>query len=556
MNLENFMPCDAFDARQEFHNPVDWFNRYGDIHGILETMVFRDNKKTPRFQISGSHITDMNSHGLMPGVGDGLGREPKKYQKSSGTWTDLMNGQMMLNCSVPEPLKYGNTYSKFELLTIYVFKNDAKAAENYVEVVLLKRELPFIRVGCDYFKILKKPNAFGVKTTVLKAWKKETLKDDYGQAFISKVPRFSDFINMPDNKNFQPCIGDMFNLYAPFPHKAHDKPCKESDFKHIALLIHHIFGDQTDMAYKYFKILYELPTQILPVLVLTSRERQTGKTTFLNLLAIIFGDNHVQISPDDLTNDFNSSYAHKNIIVVDETSIEKQAAVERIKSISTAKTITVNQKHVAHYAIPFYGKIVLATNREKDFMKIDEEEIRFWVRKVKPLDKKITDIESKMVQEVPKFLRYLEDLPEVDRSRDRMVFTAEELVNEQLQAVIEESRSWLYKEIFLKARAYFEETETNNEIFFATIQDVKDVWFAGNNNVQTGYVRKVLLDEMKLEYACDYGKTLRYYPFWGSQNKPGRPLVFTKAKFYPEGAAAEEVADAFTHDMLFDKGEL
>jgi hypothetical protein len=553
MNLENFMPNEAFDARQEFYNPVDWFNRYGNIQQILETMAFRDNKKTPRFEVNGSTITDLNSYGLFPSVSDGLGREPKKYQKNSGTWTDLLNGLMMLNCSVPEPLKYDTAYSKFELLTIYVFKNDAKAAENYVEMVLLKRELPYIRVGCDYFKILKKPNAFGVKTSVLKSWRKETLKDDYGNNYVIKVPRFSDFINQPDNKNFQPCIGDMFNLYAPFPHKAHNKPCVKSDFTHIALLINHIFGDQVEMAYNYFKILYEIPTQILPVLVLTSRERQTGKTTFLNLLAIIFGDNHVQISPDDLTNDFNSSYAHKNIIVVDETSIEKQAAVERIKSISTAKTITVNQKHVAHYAIPFYGKIVLATNREKDFMKIDEEEIRFWVRKVKPLDIKITDIESKMVKEVPMFLRFLEDMPEVDRSKDRMVFTAEEIKNDQLKSVIEESRSWLYKEISLKAREFFEESETMNDEFYATFKDIKEIWYPNNNKIERAYIKKVIVEELKLDYICESGKTTRYNPFWGDVDKVGRPMVFKRSQFFPESGSKNV---SYSPEMMFDASDL
>lgn len=552
--LEMFMSDEAFDARQEFHNPIDWFNRYGDIESILETMAFRDNKKTPRFEIRNGLITDFESFGISDVVSDGLGREPKKYDKKIGTWSNLGNGYLRLNCSVKEPLKYDNTYSKFELITIYVFRNDAKAAVNYVEMTLLKRELPFIRVGCDYYKVIEKPNAFKVKTKVLKAWKKETLKDDYGPQFINKIPRFSDFVNIPDNKNYLPCHGDFYNLYAPFPHKVHDKPCNTGDFPHIELLINHIFGEQKHMAYQYFKILYELPTQILPVLVLTSKERQTGKTTFLNLLAIIFGDNHVQISPDDLTNDFNSSYANKNIIVVDETSIEKQAAVERIKSISTAKTITVNQKHVAHYALPFYGKIVLATNREKDFMRIDEEEIRFWVRKVKPLNNKITDIESKMVAEVPKFLRYLEDLPEVDRSRDRMVFTAEEIQNEQLKAVIEESRSALYKELSIRAREMFEEKHPRIIEFYASFSDIKEYWFANNQRIDTSYIKKVCIDELKLDYLCESGKTKRYHPMnnTAADNKPGRPIIFTRAQFYPE-AVEEAVAEkGWSGEMLFD----
>jgi hypothetical protein len=208
---------------------------------------------------------------------------------------------------------------------------------------------------------------------------------------------------------------------------------------------------------------------------------------------------------------------------------------------------------VAHYAIPFYGKIVLATNREKDFMKIDEEEIRFWVRKVKPLDIKITDIESKMVKEVPMFLRFLEDMPEVDRSKDRMVFTAEEIKNDQLKSVIEESRSWLYKEISLKAREFFEESETMNDEFYATFKDIKEIWYPNNNKIERAYIKKVIVEELKLDYICESGKTTRYNPFWGDVDKVGRPMVFKRSKFFPESGSKNV---SYSPEMMFDSSDL
>jgi hypothetical protein len=547
-SLEKFMAKGAADARKDYTNPVDWFNKYGEIETILRTKALCGNKKQDRFDRKDDvHLTDIRSLKEGSYVPCKVEHIPIFLDAKIGTWKRLDSGYYYMNCSVIDiSLTPGNIYSPFELLTVYIYDNDWMGAFKFVETELLKKEVPFIRVGCDYFRKVLKKNAFGVTTIQLKQWRKETIKDDYGIHYLNKqVPQFADFTIVPDNLDFRLAHGELYNLYAPFPHKPVSEPVTPQSFPHIDLLLNHIFQHQIEMAYKYFKILYEHPRQILPVLVLTSKERQTGKTTFLNLLAIIFGDNHVQISPDDLTNDFNSSYANKNIIVVDETSIEKQAAVERIKSISTAKTITVNQKHVAHYSIPFFGKIVLATNREKDFMRIDEEEIRFWVHKVNPIAQKITDIESKMRDEVPFFLRYLLELPPVDMSKDRMVFTAEELKNEQLQAVVEESRSSLYKEISEQAMAHFENEPSKSE-FYATAKDIKVKWFLHDSRIGLAYIRKVCIEELKLDYACENGKTMRYYPFGAGDNMVGRPFLFTQERFFPAGLSVK--SQEFSYD--------
>jgi len=147
----------------------------------------------------------------------------------------------------------------------------------------------------------------------------------------------------------------------------------------------------------------------LPVLALVSTERETGKTTFLNYIQMLFGENSTLINPSDLMSNFNDAYATKNIIMVDETVIDKAHTVEKLKSIATAKTMSVSQKFVQHYSVPFFGKVIVCTNKENDFMRIDEEEIRFWVRKIKVITgKKNTNIENDLFNEIPKFLKYLE----------------------------------------------------------------------------------------------------------------------------------------------------
>lgn len=56
-------------------------------------------------------------------------------------------------------------------------------------------------------------------------------------------------------------------------------------------LIHHIFGEQFELGMDYMQLLNAKPTQKLPILLLVSEERDTGKTTFLNFLKAVFEDN-------------------------------------------------------------------------------------------------------------------------------------------------------------------------------------------------------------------------------------------------------------------------
>ncbi len=90
-------------------------------------------------------------------------------------------------------------------------------------------------------------------------------------------------------------------------------------------------------------------------------------------------------------------------------------------------------------------------------MKIDEQEIRFWVRKIKSIKEINTQIEKNLKTEIPKFLRYLHDLPEIDLTKSRMVFTSDEINNKSLEKVKTESWSGLKKELNLLIINFFYE---------------------------------------------------------------------------------------------------
>jgi len=422
----------------------------------------------------------------------------------------------------------GRQYSAFQLLQIIRFDNNYRRAIQFIEFKYLNADFPYIRIGVDYFKIIEKENRYGVNLTELKVWNKSTIIDDHGKNSMRKLHLFDDFTIEPNNIDYEKVIGNMWNLYQPFPHKPYHQKVSIDQMPTTANFMAHIFGSQIELGYIYMKVLYEFPKQILPVLTLVSEERQTGKTTFLNWLDMIFGNNYVMVSPDDLVNQFNSTYAYKNIIGIDEAVVDKQSAIEKIKSIATANTLTVNEKNVSQYRLPFFGKLIITTNKESDFIRIDKEEIRFWVRKIEHIKNLNAKIERNLLAEIPKFLRYLQDLPSIDFSRSRMVFLQEEIDNEFLQIVKKESKSTLHKDLEILIADHFENNQHINE-FEASVKDIKAKWFDHNTKYSHSYIKKVLDQEMKVSMS----RNKRYRPFGEGvlDSKSGTPFYFLRAKF-------------------------
>lgn len=388
--------------------------------------------------------------------------------------------------------------TKFQLYARLNFKSNYRKAQAHIEHKFLNRKVPFIRVGCDYFKVISKTDQYGIERKTIKGWKKEEFKQDYGASALSQVSLFDDFCIVPDNMNYKSVVAGSYNLYAPFIHKPAEHEVTEQDIPVTLNFLHHIFGDQLIHGIKYFQIIYQYPKQILPILCLISSERQTGKTTFLNWMDMIFGDNFVLINSEELVNQFNSSYAYKNLIALDEAVVEKSHAIEKMKSLGTAKSISVNNKWVQQFSIPFYGKLIICSNKETDFIRIDEEEIRFWIRKIPVISQINTTIEQDLRAEIPLFLKFLNQQPVPDFSKSRMVFTSDEIDNDRLKALKKESMSNLYKEMVIKIEDYFFK-HSDYKQFSCTASDIKDEWFPKENKYSAHYISKVLQMDFKIE---------------------------------------------------------
>lgn len=501
LNLEEKIYTDVI-------NPVDFCNRY-KIQEVFNLIIstIKNVKKT-----------SINSFTYVENKAD----ESKQmiFIEDGNFIAKIENG---LRMSVGKP------YTAFMMLQKYIFKDNFLKTLHHVIYEYMNNDMEYIRVGVKYYKLISKTDNFGIVRNEIKLWDKAIISQDLGKRYLEDIPKFDDFTMEPNNKEYRSIIGNNYNLYSPFNHEVWGGDNFHIDkWPWINTMVSHIFGDQYDLGLRYLKILYEKPKQILPILVLTSTERQTGKTTFIDFLNILFGANMVIVNPQDISNSFNGSYADKNIIAIEESRFENAQAVEKLKNLSTQKKILVNTKHVAHYSVPFYGKLIITSNDEEKFSKVDDTEIRYWVRKVPSLvGQGNHNILEDMQSEIPYFLRYLTEMDPVDYSKSRMVFTKEEIQTDALSTVKKESLPTLHKDLEILLDEFCSENTETKEVMF-TASDVKDRFFKSNNNYSISYIRNILKTSMKLEKSKN---NIRYIPFENEANrsrnkKQGRPFYF------------------------------
>ena len=260
----------------------------------------------------------------------------------------------------------------------------------------------YIRIGTQLYKVVLRPLISGDFIEEKVQWSYETLRQDYGKNNLPEIEKYDGFCSIPDHVNYQRVHGTYLNLYEPIPHRP-----GPGEFPHIRAFLAHIFGPQIELGYDYLQLLLTRPTQILPILLLVSGERNTGKTTFLRLLKMIFGKNATFNTNEDFRSQFNLDWANKLLVMVDELLLNKIEDTEKIKNLSTAGDYKVEAKGKDRREIEFFAKFVLCSNNEKNPIIIPQEEIRFWVLKINPISCDDIRLKDKMRAEIPAFLHFL-----------------------------------------------------------------------------------------------------------------------------------------------------
>ncbi len=167
-----------------------------------------------------------------------------------------------------------------------------------------KEKIPYIRIATSYYRIVEKPLLSGDTTSINLPWNIQTIVADEGKDYLSKIPKLLGYCCIPSHIDYQPIVDDFYNTYHELPFEPlkikNNKELKLNELITTYAFLRHIFGDQLELGLDYLKILYLYPTQILPILCLVSKERATGKSTFIKWIKAIFGLNMTYIKGDSL----------------------------------------------------------------------------------------------------------------------------------------------------------------------------------------------------------------------------------------------------------------
>mgnify|MGYP003617305313 CR=1 FL=1 len=354
----------------------------------------------------------------------------------------------------------------------------------------------FIRVGTSYYAIIERPTISKDTEKIMISWNKETIVNDLGKDYISAIKKYYGFCCIPQHINYEREVGDFYNIYHPLDYNIEIE--SEIDLNELQLkipftlkYIKHIFGEQYLLGLDYLKILLENPTQILPVLVLVSSERETGKSTFLKWLRKIFSFNATFINADSFVNNFNSDLNGKLLVLVDEIITDNQQVTERIKFLSTADRNKIESKGKDKEEVESFYKFVMTSNFEKNFIKIDKKETRFWVRKIPSIIKN-PDFDKHLYKEIPFFLNYLIRIIHSTPKQTRMWFTPEQIRTSALTRLMdhenEETKSKVYDVLF-----EIHENFNTDEILIAPM-DIQSISkkIHGRNPINPKEARKIL----------------------------------------------------------------
>lgn len=382
--------------------------------------------------------------------------------------------------------------------------------------------MSFIRVGDDFFRFID-INLDGIKEKKMLPIKRQTLVDDYGKEFLRSIPKFDTFVNIPDNIGSIKVPANLFNLYE-YP----DHTPKRGEWKWTKILLKHIFGDQYELGLDYVQLIYTKPKQMLPILSLVSKENQTGKTTFLNWLGMIFKSNFIIIGNQELSSDFNFMFAHRLIIAIEESRVERSVVQEKIKAMATQKKAILNEKFQRTHSVDFYGKLIMASNHEDNFVSASKEDIRYWVRKVPviPDQFKNYDIEEDLNDEVPAFLHFILNRELSTKKLSRAWFDIGIIETDALNNVREHSHTPMYFDLFSSFVEFFAKNPEKEEVK-ATTKQIIDNLLPKNNQYNSKYLTKVLRDEFEMQST--FGRFEEVSFNWMMQ--PGYYYVFKREMF-------------------------
>ncbi len=98
--------------------------------------------------------------------------------------------------------------------------------------------------------------------------------------------------------------------------------------------------------------------------------------------------------------------------------------------------------------IDYFGKLIMCSNNENNFIPLEESDIRFFIIKVKKFEQEDPDFLDKLISEIPAFLYFLKDRKIFHPKESRAWFHKKYLVTDQMHKVVKYTRPRLEQDIY------------------------------------------------------------------------------------------------------------
>lgn len=243
------------------------------------------------------------------------------------------------------------------------------------------------------------------------------------------------------------------------------------------------------------QLLFQKPTQVLPIVCLVSQDNGTGKTMFAKFVNEIFKGNGIIIGKAEISSDFNAYLLGKLVVAIDESFLDKKLVIEKIKSLATATTSALTKKGKDTIEVDFFGKIILLSNNVDNFITATDFDIRYWVLTVPKVEEDDPGLFEKIKKEIPAFLYFLQKRTMFSKNEGRAWFKPDLIRTNSLQRVIDKSKPSALREIETHLIDMFETFQVKE--IQMSLKDIKEVVF--NNRMNISYLKELCVDFLKLK---------------------------------------------------------
>jgi len=175
---------------------------------------------------------------------------------------------------------------------------------------------------------------------------------------------------------------------------------KEGSTKPFFKLLDYLIDDDNFKTWFIQWLAYPLQnpgTKMYTSVLIHGIKHGTGKSLIGYIMGKIYGDNFIEVTQEDLHNNFNELFTNKQLIMGEEiTGSDKRKDADRIKNMITRETINVNAKHIRQYTLKDCCNFLFTSNHpDSFFLETNDRRMAIWEVLVAPM----SDEEYKKIDE-------------------------------------------------------------------------------------------------------------------------------------------------------------